>query len=235
MGKLAAMGIMCKPPRPGYTKTRLATAIGDEQAANLSGSFLSDVAAVIEAIPESKGRKGYGIYAPKGAETELRKILPPSFGLMLQDDADFGSALFGAIEKLLRKSHDCVCLINSDSPTLPASFLEQAIDALRLPGDRVVLGPTGDGGYYLIGLKKPNRRLFTDIPWGTGHVTDRTIERAVELDLEVSMLPEWYDVDDAESLEWLREELAGNFSRFKGGGAAAATRAVMNVTRVEQQ
>lgn len=227
MGKLAAIGIMCKAPRPGRTKTRLAAVIGPETAAALSGCFLRDVAAAIEAVPESIARRGYGVYAPAGAEAELRGMLPPSFGLLLQADAEFGNVLYGAVEELLSAGHDCVSLVNSDSPTLPVSFLIRAIDSLRQPGDRVVLGPTSDGGYYLIGLKAAHRQLFTDVPWGTDRVSQLTIERASQIGLEVVLLPEWYDVDDAASFGWLHQELAGRSGRFRGGGQATATRAFL--------
>jgi len=91
----------------------------------------------------------------------------------------------------------------------------------------MVLGPAVDGGYYLIGLKAAHRRLFTDIPWGTEAVARLTIERAAEIGLEVMRLPAWYDVDDGESLNWLRQELAGRSDRFRGGAPAAATRAFL--------
>ena len=228
MGKLAAIGIMCKAPRPGRTKTRLAAVIGPESAAALSACFLRDVATAIEAVPEFVACKGYGIYAPAGAEAELHGVLPPSFELLLQADAEFGNVLYGAVEALLSAGHDCVSLVNSDSPTLPAPLLIQAIDALRRPGDRAVLGPTSDGGYYLIGLKAAHRHLFTDIPWGTDRVGRLTMERASQIELEVVLLPEWYDVDDAESLGWLRNELAGRSDRFRGGGPATATRVLLS-------
>src|SRR5262252_1080509 len=200
----AAIGIMCKAPLPGRTKTRLAAIIGAEAAAELSACFLRDVAAAIEAVPAAIGRKGYGVYAPAGTEDELRRLLPPSFDLLLQADAQFSNVLHGAMRTLLWRGHDCTLLIN---------------------GDRMVLGPASDGGYYLIGLKRAHRHVFMDIPWGTAAVARRTLERAAQIDLEVAMLPEWYDVDDAGTLGWLREELAGRSARFRDGGTAAATRA----------
>jgi rSAM/selenodomain-associated transferase 1 len=227
MGKSAAIGIMCKAPLPGRTKTRLAAAIGAESAAALSACFLRDVAATIETIPDNLARKGYGVYAPAGAEAELRRILPQSFDLLLQADAEFGNVLYGAARDLLAAGHDCVMLVNSDGPTLPTSFYLEAIGVLRRPGDRMVMGPTVDGGYYLIGLKAAHRPLFTDIPWGTEWVARLTIERAAEIGLEVVLLPEWYDVDDGESLDCLRQELGGQSPRFRGGAPAEATRAFL--------
>jgi uncharacterized protein len=218
---------MCKAPQPGHAKTRLAKAIGAVAASELSACFLRDVAAAIEAVPEALGRRGYVVYAPAGTEELLRKLIPEKFGLLLQAGGDLGEALFGAMRDLLLAGHDCVVLVNGDSPTLPSRFLVQAIEILRNPGDRVVLGPACDGGYYLIGLKFPHQRLFAQIEWGTRTVLSRTRERAAEIGLATTLLPEWYDVDDLETLGWLQDELVGNSMRFEGGSGALATRAFL--------
>jgi hypothetical protein len=227
LGATAAVGIVCKAPQSGATKSRLAASIGADAAAQLSSCFLRDVAAAIEAVPESMGRVGYGVYAPAGAEVILGRLFPASFGLVLQADTDLGNVLFGATAELLNTPHDCVILVNGDSPTLPTRLLIQAIETLRRPGDRMVLGPAADGGYYLIGLKRPHRAVFADISWGTASVARTTLQRAQGMALESALLPEWYDVDDAESYGCLRDELAGRPSRFQGGGPAAATRAFL--------
>lgn len=225
---VAAIGIICKAPQPGRTKTRLATAIGAVAASELSARFLRDVAAAVDAVPETLGRRGYGVYAPAGGEHIMRELLPATFGLLLQAGDDLGDVLFGAARDLLIDGHDCVLLVNGDSPTLPAGFLVQAIEALREPGDRMVLGPARDGGYYLIGLKHPHRQLFTQIAWGTETVARSTCERAAEIGLATTLLPEWYDIDDIETLGWLKDELAGDSTRFRGGGLAPASRAFLN-------
>lgn len=227
----AALGVMCKAPRAGAAKTRLAAVVGPEAAARLAACFLRDVAAAIEGAPDTLGRRGYGVYAPEGSEAALRDILPPSFGLVLQDDADFGMALASAARRLLDAGHDCAVLINADSPTLPSRLLVEAVERLRRTGDRVVLGPAVDGGYYLIGLKAPHPALFRDIPWSTAGVYGRTVERARAIGLDVDALPVWYDVDDADSFACLREELAGTPPAFAEpgltGGPARATRAFL--------
>jgi hypothetical protein len=101
-------------------------------------------------------------------------------------------------------------LIDSDSPTVRSDDYAQAVDLLSQPGDRVVLGPSDDGGYYLIGLKKMNRELFEGIDWSTDRVCDQTKKRAAELNLEVALLPNNYDVDDHASLNRLCAELLDN-------------------------
>jgi hypothetical protein len=98
-------------------------------------------------------------------------------------------------------------LIDSDSPTLPPQFLQAAVSALARPGERVVLGPAEDGGYYLIGLKKAHRHVFEDIDWSTSKVLRQTITRARERHLPVTVLPTWFDVDDATGLRQLCDEL----------------------------
>ena len=224
---VAAIGIICKAPQPGRAKTRLATAIGAIAASELSACFLRDVAAAIEAVPETLGRRGYGVYAPAGVEHIMRELLPPTFGLQLQAGNDLGDVLLGAARDFLRDGHASVLLVNGDSPTLPTRFLVQAIEALREPGDRMVLGPASDGGYYLIGLKHPHQHLFARIAWGTDTVARATRERADEIGLATTLLPEWYDIDDVETLDWLKDELAGHSTRFRGGSLAEASRAFL--------
>src|SRR6185437_10106388 len=135
----AAIGIICKAPQPGQSKTRLASAIGAIAASELSACFLRDVAAAIEAVPEGLGRRGYGVYAPLGTEHIMRRLLPAGFGLLLQAGRDLGHVLLGATRALLLAGHDCVLLVNGDSPTLPPRLLVRAVEALREPGDRMVL------------------------------------------------------------------------------------------------
>ena len=100
-----------------------------------------------------------------------------------------------------------MCLIDSDSPTVPAKNFEQAAELLSASEDRVVLGPSDDGGYYLIGMKKPLRYLFEQIDWSTEHVLNQTIQRATEIGLEIKLLPAGFDVDDDASLRRLCNEL----------------------------
>jgi uncharacterized protein len=227
----AALGIICKTPRPGASKTRLMGILDPVEAADLSGAFIRDVAAAIEAVPASRRRKGYAVYAPAGSETELGALIPPSFDLLLQTDHDLGVVLYSATRALLTRGHDAVILINSDSPTLPVGLLISALEELRKDDDRVVLGPAIDGGYYLIGLKRPHSALFADIPWSTPDVLQRTLKRADSISLPSVLLPPWYDIDDATTFAILQAELAGfppNFAEVGvAGGTAASTRALL--------
>ena len=102
---VAAIGVMCKAPQPGQAKTRLATAVGAVAASELSACFLRDVAAAIEAVPETLGRRGYAVYAPAGTEQALRELFPKKFQLLLQAGDDLGEALFGATRDLLPRQN----------------------------------------------------------------------------------------------------------------------------------
>lgn len=207
-----ALAMMIKAPRAGASKTRLVPPLTHQEAAALSVSFLRDTAANMAGACAAK-MDGAGIvdavavYTPVGSEGAFDDLLPQSFALLAQRGDSFGERLFQAAVDLLRLGYQSCCLIDSDSPTLPRALLIAAIEELRRPGDRVVLGPADDGGYYLIGMKRAHRRLFAEIAWSTGEVLAQTIERASEINLDVALLPAWYDVDDASTLRRLCGEL----------------------------
>jgi len=198
---------MAKAPLEGEVKTRLVPPLTSREAAELNFCFLRDMATNIESVNDSVAASGLVVYTPTGSESVFDGVLPAGFKLLVQRGMSLGDRLCNATDDLLRQGYGAVCLINSDSPTLPKSILIRAIESLALDGDRVVLGAAEDGGYYLIGLKHAHRNLFNDIAWSTSGVLARTRERAAEIDLAVEMLPPWYDVDDAETLNRLCEEL----------------------------
>ena len=231
MGAVAAVSVVCKTPRAGASKTRLQPLLGPDAAATLSACFISDVAAAVATLPAALGWKGYAIYAPAGSESALRPLLPTDWGLVCREDADFGAVLFSSVAGFLADGHDCALVINSDSPTLPPRLISMAIEALRAPGDRLVLGPATDGGYYLVGLKRPHSRLFEAVRWSTPDVLPTSLERAAEISLPVRLLPAWYDIDDAETFGFLEAEIAGRPLPFAEpglvGGPALHTRAFL--------
>jgi hypothetical protein len=217
-----ALGVMIKAPRAGASKTRLVPPLTHEEAAALSVCFLRDTAANIAAACDAAGgvgaAAGVAVYTPAGAEEAFDGLLPEGFSLLAQRGEGFGERLFNAADDLLRLGHDSLCLIDSDSPTLPTRALAAAVAELSRPGDRVVLGPADDGGYYLIGVKRAHRQLFDRIDWSTERVLRQTLDRACEIKLSAAVLPAWYDVDDAATLARLCEELFGGRD---GGGACS--------------
>jgi len=199
-----AMAIMAKAPRAGKVKTRLAPPLTLEQSAALNICFLKDTA---EGLAELAGADGMVCYTPVGDEAAFDGLLPEEFALIAQRGEKFGERLLAAAEDILACGYGSVCLIDSDSPTVPKAAFEQAVTELAHAGDRVVLGPSHDGGYYLIGLKRAHAAVFERITWSTASVCEETMERAREAGLEVVLLPLWYDVDDGATLALLREEL----------------------------
>jgi rSAM/selenodomain-associated transferase 1 len=219
--KTVAAAIMCKTPTPGRSKTRLSPPLRPEECAEISACFIQDLAKTIDTLTTDGDVTGYAVYTPVGSEHALRQLLPAGFRLQLQCEGDFGERLLCATDDLLTAGHDGAILINSDSPTLPASILRAAVNALR-EDDNVVLSPAIDGGYTLIGLSKLHRRLFEDIPWSTSAVYDLTLERARSIGLPVVSVPGWYDVDDHASLTMLEREIAGHRPDFSGIAGASA-------------
>lgn len=224
-----ALALMAKVPFAGAVKTRLTPPLTPEEAATLSICFLSDMTTNVAGLSGDR-TKGVVLYTPADAETLLHGLLPDTFRLFPQRGETLGERLVNAAAELLDKGFQSVCLINSDSPTLPGEILTTAASILAQDGDRVVLGPSQDGGYYLIGLKRPHRYLFDSIAWSTADVLAHTLERAAEIDLPVDLLPTWYDVDDAVTLRLLCEELSllsdggDGRAQFRGGFEAPHTR-----------
>jgi uncharacterized protein len=202
-----AITVMAKASIPGRAKTRLVPPLKPEEAARLNTSFLRDIADNLIVASGLANIAAFMAFAPAGSAPFFRNILPEPIGLLETVAPNFGDCLFHAAKTLLDAGHDSVCLLNSDSPTLPAAYLTAAATALAAPGDRIVLGPSIDGGYYLLGLKRPHHRLFEDIDWSTDRVAGQTLARALELGLPVHQLPSWYDVDDLSTLRLLMGEL----------------------------
>jgi rSAM/selenodomain-associated transferase 1 len=204
---LCALGIMTKAPVAGKVKTRLSPPLTPEEAAALNVCFLRDLSESIVCAARNTGAVGVGVYTPIGSEAAYDGILPKNFVLLSQRGEGFGTRLFNAVSDLLVAGFGSVCLINSDSPTVPVSSFAQAANELAKPGDRLVLGPSDDGGYYLIGVKKLHSRLFEHIDWSTERVLEQTIERAKEIALSLHLLPSGFDVDDERTLRRLCDEL----------------------------
>jgi rSAM/selenodomain-associated transferase 1 len=206
-----AIAVMAKAPQPGRSKTRLVPPLTPEQAAALSAAFLRDITENIATAGRTVPIHGYIAYAPQGLEALFDGHIAAGTRLVLADGSPdmpgnvqgFGRCLLHAVQSLLMKGYDSACVLNSDSPTLPTSILTETAKLLARPGDRAVLGPADDGGYYLLGVKAAHAHLFTDIAWSTDDVAARTAKRAREIGLELVTLPTWYDVDDAASLNRL--------------------------------
>jgi rSAM/selenodomain-associated transferase 1 len=204
---VCALAVMAKAPRAGRVKTRLAPPLTLEQAAAINVCFLRDTTENILAVSAPGTAAGVISYTPVGDEALFDGLLPAEFALIAQRGDGFGERLLATAEDLLSCGFGAVCLIDSDSPTVPAEAFERAVAELQRSGDRIVIGPSQDGGYYLIGLKRAHAAVFANITWSTASVFAETMAAAEAAGIEVVVLPLWYDVDDGETLELLKAEL----------------------------
>src|SRR5262249_13340996 len=195
-----AVAVAAKAPQPGRGKTRLIPDLTPEEAAELYTCFLKDTFELAESLP---GVDVFIAYYPFTAEADFRDVFGCQSPLRAQRGKDLGERIYNIMGDLVREGYEAALVMGSDSPNLPIEYLESAIAELARDGDRIVLGPASDGGYYLIGAKTPRRSLFQEIEWSGPHVFEQTLARARELQIEVSLLPEWYDVDTPDDLERL--------------------------------
>jgi rSAM/selenodomain-associated transferase 1 len=200
---------MAKASEAGKAKTRLCPPLSLEEAAAFNTAFLKDIADNLIAAASQASISGSMAYGPRGSEAFFRAHLPASIALREAWNPSLGVCLIDTLKNLFAAGHRAACVLNSDSPTLPPSLLVEMAEVLAQPGDRAVLGPSADGGYYLLGLKSMHVRLFEDIAWSTEIVARQTLERAAEIGLAMHVLPVWYDVDDCQTIRILMEELLG--------------------------
>lgn len=230
-----AIAVMAKAPQPGRSKTRLLGTLSPDAAASLSAAFLRDITENIRRAAASMPIDAFVAYAPAGLEPLFAGHLASGTRLVLADGTlpgeaapegvtGFGRCLLHAVRSLRNMGYGAVCVLNSDSPTLPTETLCRAADCLLSDGDRVVLGPADDGGYYLLGMKQEHAGLFADIAWSTQSVADQTRERARDMGLEMIELDRWFDVDDRAALRRLVDDLAA----APAGSLAPATAACLD-------
>lgn len=200
-----ALVLMAKEPIAGTVKTRLVPPLDEGTAAALAEAMLLDSIVRLESFGDCDR---WIAYAPVGSRTYFERVRSPGASLMPQPSGDLGDRMRSIVEVRLAGDSAGVILTGSDLPNLPESFIRAAVDCLRAGSD-LVLGPTEDGGYYLIGLRVPRSHLFDGIRWSTPTVLADTIARARASGVEPDLLPPWYDVDDHRSLDRLRSDLAG--------------------------
>ena len=192
--------LFTKPAIAGRVKTRLIGGLTPEQAAELHEAFLGDL---IERVEE-------GNFALRVAwALEAGESVPEGpFPAFRQQGADLGERLFhGLVDSA--NEYDLVAAIGSDHPELPLSHIHSGFDKLA-EGAEVVLGPTTDGGYYLVGATRQslNRKIFAGIDWSTERVLTSTLHRCRDLGLSVELLPTGADVDTPDDLNRLASRLA---------------------------
>lgn len=212
----AALVIFAKAPVPGQVKTRLCPPLTPDEAATLHGSLVLDALERTKAAI-SKGRLPVDRYIAclPSASLAFFKILEERHGVRLLDQAgdDLGQRMHRTCTDLFSRGYRQVFITGTDVPTLPLSEYQQAVSLIE--SHDLVLGPADDGGYYLIGLKRPVPELFTDVPWSTANVLGITRQKAVSLGLTIGLLKAWRDLDVAEDLRALIQDCTQDMKRPK--------------------
>jgi len=198
---------MARVPGEGPVKTRLHGALDPVQATELYRCFLLDRLDALAAVPDVACVVAF---TPPAAAAAMASLAPPGYRLLAQEGDTLEVRLTRLFGRLLEDGHAGAIAIDSDSPTLPMGYVGEAVGTLARREADVVIGPSDDGGYYLIGVRAPQPRLFDGVPWSSPDTRRATLERARTLGLSVHLLPPWFDVDTADDLARLRAELAGS-------------------------
>jgi len=196
--------VMVKAPRAGEVKTRLVPPLAGVEASSLAAAFARDTVDLVRRV----AREVIVAYAPDDGRAALEAVLEDE-GLMwhAQRGEDLGARIESAAAYAFEMRGGPVVIVGTDSPTLPPSFVESAFASLSSGESDVALGPTEDGGYYLVGLREIFKGLFRNVEWSTARVYGQTASNASRLGLRVLELPRWYDVDTSADLLRLRDEL----------------------------
>ena len=190
--------IFARNPVPGAVKTRLHSRYTPIQAAAIYRAFVLDT---VGAAMQARADRRLMACDPPGAEAELADLAGPGWELFPQVSGDLGERMYQAARRCFSRSALRVVILGTDVPSLPPHHIDRAFELLE--SDEVVLGPSMDGGYYLVGLSRPVREIFRDIAWSTSHVYAQTLERARAAGFTVGILPSWHDVDTPGQLDYL--------------------------------
>jgi rSAM/selenodomain-associated transferase 1 len=213
-----ALVVVGKAPQAGVTKSRLAPLLSAAGAADLYRGFLLDAVG----LGLELGWERVSVIHPRGSRLALQELLPNDVYLLEQRGDGLGDALSYAFEHHLAEQFERVVLIGSDNPTLPRGPIEQASDCLD--DHDLAIGPTSDGGYYLIAMRALHPAVFHGIAWSTPQVYAQTLAQARRQNLHVHALEEWYDVDEPRDLERLRADIATGPARVAPNTRAALAR-----------
>ncbi len=205
----ACVVVFVKNPVPGQVKTRLIPYLSPEQAASLYQAFLVDWCNTLSTI--STAHRVIAYTPPEGLNA-LQTLIGEDPVYIPQVGASLGERLIAAARWADDQEYAKFLFVGSDSPTLPIQYVERALDLLE--SRDVVIGPSVDGGYYLIGFSKRGASLsiptvFEGIAWSTEIVFRQTVEKIQEIHAQLGLLPPWYDVDTPTGLQLLQDHLFG--------------------------
>lgn len=193
--------IMAKAPRPGEVKTRLASRLSSERILEFYCCLLEDTIALARSLRDVK----VAIMCPERDVNEMAKLAGNDVTVVPQKGEGLAAALTSVFAHFTRQHPGRIIAFNSDSPHLPLPILEDAFESLATHD--VLVGPTHDGGYYLVGAKASHPTLFANDGMGTSSALERLLSRARSLELSIGLMPPFYDIDVADDLVRLAEEL----------------------------
>mgnify|MGYP006094210539 FL=1 len=188
--------VYLKNPEPEKVKTRLQPHYSPEEAACLYRGFIEDT---VETVSSIGADRCWAAYTPAGARSGIETFIPSDWNLAPQVGDDLGSRMRQSLNASIATGADRAILIGSDIPSLPGSHITSAIS--RLDNADVVLGPTNDGGFYLIGIRSTLPDIFSDVTWSTDNAFEQTAEGIRSKELMMSLIPPWNDIDTPEDLD----------------------------------
>jgi uncharacterized protein len=199
-----ALAIMAKAPLAGQVKTRLLPALTAQEAAELSRSLLVDQ---LNQLQKLDATDFYLFFAPDEARLLMRELAPPCFCLLPQQGDDLGARMAAVFAKLAQIGHKSIVLMGGDLPPVPLRYFTDAYAFLDAANQCVVLGPSRDGGYYLVGCNQPVPEIFQGMTWSHSQVLAQTRDKLTSLQIDYHLLASWFDVDTPDDLRYLESIL----------------------------
>lgn len=200
--------VFAKNPVPNQVKTRLVPTLSPEQAATLYTAFVTDWCEILAKLPDVDLIVAY---TPTAARSDLQALIGNYAIYIPQIGVDLGERLTLATQWAAEHKYTKILLVGSDSPTLPISYISKALTLLD--SRDITIGPSTDGGYYLIGFSAETLditvpRIFEEIAWSTADVFQQTVAHIRSLKSTFGLLPPWYDIDTAEDLAFLQAHIS---------------------------
>jgi rSAM/selenodomain-associated transferase 1 len=198
-----ALVILTKAPEPGLSKTRLVPPLSYAEAADLARALLIDQ---LENLASFDGARLFIAFTPEKAAGFFEDFITHGFTCFSQQGESLGERMSHAFQHLFANGFQNIILIGSDLPALPLAFFDRAYGLFEKSAADVVLGPSADGGYYLVGMNRMNTTIFDGIGWSRNDVLAQTIQNLAGVGLKHELLPECYDIDTAHDLGRLQSE-----------------------------
>ena len=212
--RLCAKGDDCailfaRTPAPGRVKSRLWSHLTQDEACHLHCASANDTLALLGRALPGASKWLFLSEEPEATDASEAKPLgfdvPAGFQFAVQEGNGLGERMGAAFQRAFESGAGRVVIFGSDSPTLPASVVQQAFERLADAND-LVLGPTEDGGYYLIGYRRFERGLFQGVEWSTPRVFAQTCANAERLGYRIAQLQKWFDLDEWKDVERVMED-----------------------------